>query len=309
MTFASKIPHHHFEPDHLDEMARQLFKPSGVDGVYGRTGEYESVIEALAALITRHRPADAEVFRFAPVMSRASLEKQGYLKSFPNLIGAVCCLEGSEREIAASASKNDEGDSWTEDLVPSDLVLAPAACYPIYPIAAERGVVPDEGYVFDVAADCFRHEPSRHVDRFQTFRMREYVRIGTPEQIQAFRDPWIERAKGIADAICLPYSVDVANDPFFGRVGTLMAATQRQDALKFELLVPVRSKDSPTACMSFNYHKEHFGEVWGLHNAKGEVLHTGCVAFGMDRLAVALFAIHGAKVAAWPASVRETLRL
>ena len=31
-------------------------------------------------------------------MSRASLEKQGYLKSFPNLVGAVCCLEGSERE-------------------------------------------------------------------------------------------------------------------------------------------------------------------------------------------------------------------
>ena len=33
-----------------------LFQPSGVDGVYGRTGEYESVVEALAALISRHRP-------------------------------------------------------------------------------------------------------------------------------------------------------------------------------------------------------------------------------------------------------------
>jgi len=280
-----------------------------VDGVYGRTGEYESVIEALAALITRHRPEGAEIFRFAPVMSRASLEKQGYLQSFPNLFGAVCCLQGSDRETAASANKDDNGGSWTEDLVPSDLVLAPAACYPIYPIAAERGTVPDEGYIFDVAADCFRHEPSRHVDRFQTFRMREYVRIGTPEQIQAFREPWIERAQGIADMIGLPYTVDVANDPFFGRVGTMMATQQRADALKFELLVPVRSKESPTACMSFNYHKEHFGEVWGLHNAKGDVLHTGCVAFGMDRLAVALFVTHGAKVASWPASVREALKL
>ena len=118
----------------------------------------------------------------------------------------MCCLEGSEREIAASANKNGDGGSWTEDLVPSDLVLAPAACYPVYPIAAERGMVPDEGYVFDVAADCFRHEPSRHVDRFQTFRMREYVRIGTPQQIQAFREPWIIRAQGIADAIGLPYT-------------------------------------------------------------------------------------------------------
>ena len=309
MTVTTKIPHHHFEPDHLDGVARGLFQPSGVDGVYGRTGEYESVIEALAALITRHRPEGAEVFRFPPVMSRASLEKQGYLKSFPNLVGAVCCLEGSEREITRSASKNDNGGSWTEDLVPGDLVLAPAACYPVYPIAAERGVVPDQGYVFDVASDCFRHEPSRNVDRFQSFRMREYVRIGTPEQIKSFRDPWIERAQGIADTVGLTYRVDVANDPFFGRVGALMAATQRDDALKFELLVPVRSAESPTACMSFNYHKEHFGEVWGLHNSKGEVLHTGCVAFGMDRLGVALFALHGANVKDWPASVRAALNL
>jgi seryl-tRNA synthetase len=294
---------------HLHDLAGKLFRPSGVDGVYGRTGAYESVVEALAALISRHRAPEAEVFRFPPVMSRASLEKQGYLKSFPNLVGCVSCLHGSERDIRASAAKDDDGGSWTEDLAAADLVLSPAACYPVYPIAAERGVVPDAGYVFDVASDCFRHEPSKNIDRFQSFRMREYVRIGTPEQIQAFREPWIERAKGIADALGLPYTVDVANDPFFGRAGAIMAASQLQQSLKFELLIPVLSEDKPTACMSFNYHREHFGEVWGLHNAAGDVLHTGCVAFGMDRLAVALFATHGAAVADWPAQVREALRL
>jgi seryl-tRNA synthetase len=313
MNIATPVAHgccdHHFEPEHLHPIVAQLFKPSGVDGVYGRTGAYESVIEALTALISRHRPENAEVFRFPPVMPRASLEKQGYLQSFPNLIGAVSTLTGTEREIAKSAAKHEAGGDWTEDLKPADLVLAPAACYPIYPIAAERGTVPDEGYVFDVAADWCRREPSRHVDRFQSFRMREYVRIGTPQQIQEFREPWIARAQGIADVIGLPYTVDVANDPFFGRVGAMMANQQREDALKFELLVPVRSKDSPTACMSFNYHKEHFGEVWGLHNARGEVLHTGCVAFGMDRLAVALFVTHGAKIADWPIGVRQALRL
>lgn len=249
------------------------------------------------------------MFRFPPVMPRASLEMQGYLKSFPNLVGAVSILTGTDCEITRSASKHEEGGDWTEDLKPSDLVLAPAACYPIYPIAAGRGIVPDDGYVFDVAADCFRHEPSRHVDRFQSFRMREYVRIGTPRQIREFRDPWIERSKGIAGEIGLPCNVDVANDPFFGRVGTMMAAQQRADALKFELLVPIRSTDLPTACMSFNYHKEHFGEVWGLRNQAGEMLHSGCVAFGMDRLAVALFVTHGTKISAWPASVRSALNL
>jgi seryl-tRNA synthetase len=313
MTIAVADPHrdcgHLFEPAHLHPVAARLFQPSGVDGVHGRSGAYESVIEALAALISGHRPAGAEIFRFPPVMSRASLERQGYLQSFPNLVGAVCCLEGGEREIMRSAAKDEAGGSWTEDLKPSDLVLAPAACYPVYPIAAARGIVPDEGYIFDVASDCFRHEPSKSLDRFQSFRMREYVRIGTPEQIQRFREPWIARAQAIAVRLGLRHTIDVANDPFFGRTGALMATQQRQDALKFELLVPVVSEEKPTACMSFNYHREHFGEVWNLRDQKGELVHTGCVAFGMDRLAVALFVTHGAEIAAWPAQVREALKL
>jgi seryl-tRNA synthetase len=251
----------HFEPAHLDATLSQLFTLSGVDGVYGRTGAYEGVIEALPALVSCHRPAGAEVLRLPPVMPRASLEKQGYLQSFPNLVGAVSTLTGTDREIARAVTKHAEDGDWTEDLKPTDLVLAPAACYPVYPIVAERGIVPDEGYIFDVPADCFRREPSRQIDRFQSFRMREYVRNGTPQQIREFRDPWIERARAIADAIGLPCSVEAANDPFFGRVGTLMASQQRTDALKFELLVPLRSAESPTACMSLNYHKEHFGEV------------------------------------------------
>jgi seryl-tRNA synthetase len=286
-----------------------LFHKTGVDGVYGRTGLYEGVVEALAALISTYRPAGAEILRFPPVMSRRQLEKHGYLKSFPNLLGCVSCLGGSERDIRAVVDRFENGGDWTTSLDAADLVLAPAACYPVYPLAAARGPVPAGGLVFDVACDCFRREPSRDIDRLQSFRMREYVCIGSPEQIQGFREQWIERAKGIADRLGLPYKVELASDPFFGRGGQLVAISQLQQALKFELLVPVRSEEQPTACMSFNYHREHFGETWGLHDAAGEVSHTGCVAFGMDRLAVALFATHGVDVGRWPAEVREGLRV
>jgi seryl-tRNA synthetase len=139
--------------------------------------------------------------------------------------------------------------------------------------------------------------------------MREYVMIAQPDQIQAFRDAWIARATGLADQLGLAYTVDVANDPFFGRGGELMAASQREQSLKFELLVPVISHDKPTACMSFNYHRDHFGQTWGLADAQGQAAHTGCVAFGMDRLAVALFCTHGLEIERWPAKVREALRL
>jgi seryl-tRNA synthetase len=83
-----------------------------------------------------------------------------------------------------------------------------------------------------------------------------------------------------------------------------MAVSQLQQRLKFEFLVPIHSAEKPTACMSFNYHRDHFGVTWGLADQSGALTHTACVAFGMDRLAVALFWTHGLDVAKWPASVR-----
>jgi len=293
--------------DPLDHLADLLFHEMGSPGVYGRTALYEDVVERLAALITRHREPETEVMRFPPVMNRTQLERSGYLKSFPNLLGCVCGLHGSESEIDAAVSRFDAGDDWTVSLSPADLVLLPAACYPVYPIAASRGPVPPGGWRFDVAADCFRREPSHHLDRLQSFRMREYVCIGAPEDVSAFRKRWMARAQDIARDLGLTFRVDYASDPFFGRVGQMMAVSQKQQSLKFELLVPLRSEERPTACMSFNYHRDHFGTAWGIADAAGEPAHTACVAFGMDRLAVAMFHTHGRNVDKWPTSVRDLL--
>jgi seryl-tRNA synthetase len=291
----------------LDSIGRALFGPMGVDGVYARTAVYEEVVYRLSHLISRHREPDAEVLRFPPVMSRRHLEKSGYLKSFPNLLGCICALHGSETDIRAAADQFEAGGDWTASLAPADLVLSPAACYPLYPLVALRGPVPLGGLRFDVACDCFRREPSRHLDRLQSFRMREYVCIGSSQQIVNFRERWIERAQHLADELGLPYQVELASDPFFGRIGQVMAISQLQQSLKFELLIPVRSAKQPTACMSFNYHLDHFGSTWNLRDEAGAIAHTGCVAFGMDRLALALFSRHGLELQKWPAEVRQVL--
>ena len=290
-----------------DAVKDALFQSMGVEGVYARTGLYEDVVERLAAYITRQREAQTEIFRFPPVMSRADLEKHGYLKSFPNLLGCVCALHGSDAEIMTAAQKHETGGDWTAALSPADLVLSPAACYPVYPIVARRGKLPRGGAIFDVASDCFRHEPSPHLDRLQSFRMREYVCVGAPEDVDAFRARWIDKAQAMAETLALPFTVETASDPFFGRVGQVKAISQLQQALKFELLVPLHSVERPTACMSFNCHREHFGTTWGISDADGGVAHTGCVAFGMDRLAVALFWTHGLDTARWPVSLKGAL--
>ena len=38
-------------------------------------------------------------------------------------------------------------------------------------------------------------EPSRHLDRLQSFRMREYVCVGSPDDVSDFRERWMVRAK------------------------------------------------------------------------------------------------------------------
>jgi seryl-tRNA synthetase len=184
-------------------------------------------------------------------MSRRQLEKSGYLKSFPHFLGCVSCLGGPEAEVRAAVDRFDAGEDWTPALSPADLVLSPAACYPVYPLVASRGDVPAEGLLFDVACDCFRREPSKALDRLQSFRMREYVCVGSPEQINEFRRRWMTQAQALAGQLGLTWRIDHASDPFFGRGGKLMAASQVEQQLKFELLVPVRSAQEPTACMSF----------------------------------------------------------
>ncbi len=305
MNVAFKQP---TRPTHsLDSIAEALLLPTGIDGVYARTAVFEQVVDGLAALISRYRAPDAEVLRFPPVMSRRQLEKSGYLKSFPHFLGCVSCLAGAEADIRSSVECYEAGEDWTDALAAADLVLSPAACYPVYPLVASCGSVSAGGLVFDVACDCFRREPSKMLDRLQSFRMREYVCIGNPEQIQDFRARWMKRAEGFAGQLALPYRIEQASDPFFGRGGKLMAMNQVEQELKFELLIPVHSEEQPTACMSFNNHRDHFGATWNLRTASGATAHTGCVAFGVDRLALALFATHGVEFAQWPTRVRQAL--
>jgi seryl-tRNA synthetase len=285
-----------------------LLVRTGVDGLYGRSGTFEGVVEALDRLVTRLGAADgAEVMRFPPGMSRKTFERSGYLKGFPHLAGTVHSFCGNEAEHATMLACVEAGDDWTGRQAATDIVLTPAACYPLYPTVAARGALPEGGSLFDLQSYCFRHEPSLEPTRMQLFRMREYVCLGSPDAVLAFREAWLARGEAMMRDLGLPLAVDPANDPFFGRAGRMLANNQRAQGLKFELNVPVNSAEKPTACLSFNYHQDHFGETWGLRQADGSVAHTACVGFGLERIALALLAHHGLDPAAWPAAVRAQL--
>ncbi len=297
----------------LDEFRQELFRrglllQTGVDGLLGRGAVFEDVVAAIDRLIgSLSATDDAEIMRFPPVMSRVTFEASGYFRNFPQLTATLHCFCGNEGDHRRSLACMAAGEDWTANQQATDVVMTPASCYPVYPIIAQRGPLPEAGWLVDSSSYCFRREPSLDPARMQMFRQREQVCFGDAARIRSFQSTWMQRALGMFAQLELPAATDLANDPFFGRSGLLMANGQRSQRLKFEILVPVSDPQRPSACGSFNYHVTHFAEAYGIRRHSGEAAHTGCAGFGLERIALALFRRHGYTPADWPAGVRGAL--
>jgi seryl-tRNA synthetase len=285
-----------------------LLARTGVHGLYARGGAFERVRLGFDALVTRTAaPESPEPLYFPPLLPRVQLETSGYLGSFPHLAGTVWGFDGDEGAAAEQLELASRHEDWSPFQQMSDMVLSPAACYPMYPAMAARGPLPEGGVTLDTGDSyVFRREPSSDPARMQIFHMREIVRVADRDTVLAWRGEWRARAEELLRSLGLELELDIANDPFFGRVGRLLAAQQRDQELKWELLAPVAG-DKPTAIASSNYHQDHFGTTYDLATSSGEPAHTGCMAFGEERVTLALFSEHGLDTESWPNEVREKL--
>lgn len=291
---------------HAELASHGLIIPTGVPGAYGRGAALEHVIERFDALVMRgDEAAKAERMTFPPIVARQMIEKLGYLENFPQLIGSVHSFFGSEGAARDMATAAAAGNRWEHLLDITEVMLLPAACYPVYPTFS--GLLPRGGRTVTVLGWCYRHEPSVEPTRLQSFRMREFIRVDSPEVVEAWRDTWLERGVALIKSLGLQADSDSANDPFFGRSGRMLAKSQREQRLKFEIMVPVMKDRAPTAVCSFNWHQQHFTGKFDVKRHDGELAHTACLGFGLERIAIALFATHGFSLREWPASVLEQL--
>jgi seryl-tRNA synthetase len=297
---------HSMQDLHQGLVDRHLVLPSGVKGVWGRGAAMEDIIQRFNELVSRETKDDgAQELQYPPVLPRELIEKLGYLDNFPQLAGSVHSFFGKDADAREIARKAREGEEWEHMLQPTEVMLAPAACYAVYPNFS--GLLPGKGRLISVTGWVFRHEPSDEPTRLQSFRMREFIRMGAQEEVVEWRDAWLERGLALLRRLGLDAKSDVAADPFFGRTGKMMAAQQVEQKLKFEILVPVISKDAPTAVCSFNWHQEHFSGKFGIRTNEGATAHTACLGFGLERVAIALLNTHGLDPKEWPAEIRQQL--
>lgn len=267
-----------------------------------------AVYDGLAALLSRRAGelfgAEVAPVRFPPVLGVGVLEQNGYVASFPQLLGTVDSFLGSQAEYRDLIAEFDGGGDWQARLGATGLALASAACHPLF--AQLEGSTVDAGRLYELTGECFRHEPSDDPMRFVSFRMREYVRLGTEAQAKEHRRRWLEIAEEVFGTLELPVEVVPANDPFFGRGGVLLAANQIADEAKFEVVTEVY-EGAPTAIASANFHGEHFGDDFSLSLSDGSVAQSACAGFGMERIVLALARRHGFELEEWPADVRTQL--
>jgi acyl carrier protein len=270
-----------------------LRRPASVPGLYSSSPVFERVVRAagdylLAAVSTE---VDARI-ECPPIIPFETVRAADYHASFPQLLGTVVPY------LNLTDTQTDFSPNVT---------LSPTACHHAYPLFAAHEL--EAGMVVDVSNWCFRHEPSDDPFRMMSFRMREAVYVDEPARVEE----WIEDAASASltalRALGLSVELVVATDPFFGNTARLMAANQRNQGLKRELVVTVDAQRD-VAVGSANYHVEHLTSAFQLDpQADGTPNHSACMAFGLERVVLALTYKYGVSIAEWPAGVLDELDL
>lgn len=287
--------------------AESMLIPTADPGVALTNFSFESVIEGLRrSLLQLAAPESPVALAVPPVISREFLERVGYVETFPHLLGTVHSFTGSAQRWRELRNGWAAGQApWHGDQQISDLTLLPATCYHIYPLFA--GTSLPESMLLTAESYCYRHELTHERGRLRSFRMREFVRIASPEECVRWRDRWLDRSADWLAGLGLDVSVEPASDPFFGGAARIMSASQLDQELKWELVVPVGNEQSQ-AVASANCHRQHFGAPLDIRVDEQQA-HTACTAFGLERIVLALIAAHGETVATWPETVRGRLAL
>lgn len=234
-------------------------------------GWYHVRLELEALLNRVFAFEDAAILEFDSVLSIGDMNALGYARNFPHLT-CVCCSLPQDR-LPAYSEGSAQLASGAQTMT-SDLALLPAACYKIY--LSLRGRQLEAEQQVGCIAKCFRHE-DKPLDTYRAinFTMKEFVHVGAAAGAQAHLERGAQRIDRIARALGLRYEVETASDPFFD-ASSSVATMSRLLPTKREIVFEGH------AVSSLNYHRNYFGEKFGIR-LNDQPVHTSCVAFGIER--------------------------
>jgi seryl-tRNA synthetase len=253
----------------------------------------------------------AEPYRFPTLIPARYLERVNYFQAFPHSLTFATHLredlDAIDHFAQNAACEHDEALNMPlSSFSAIQTLLSPAVCYHLYFSLADQPL-PQGKVVATAVGNCFRYESINlsSLERLWNFTMREVIFVGAKDFVLENREIARQRMSAVFKEIGLAYRVESANDPFFIGEFRKQAAFQSAFQLKFEIRARLPFKDSTLAVGSYNYHQDFFGRHLNMTLPDGTPAHTGCVAFGLERMAYAFLAQFGFDPQDWPAAVRE----
>lgn len=256
---------------------------------------------------------NAVPYRFPTLIPASYLERVGYFRAFPHSLTFTTHLR-EDLEIIDQFSLRAACDAGklntpSESFAPVKALLSPAVCYHLYFALADQPL-PDGQVIATAVGNCFRYESINlaSLERLWNFTMREVIFVGSKDFVLQNREIARQRMEQALASLGLAYRVESANDPFFIGEFRKQAAFQSAFQLKFEIRARLPYKSSTLAVGSYNYHQDFFGRHLNITLPDGTPAHTGCVAFGLERMTYAFLAQYGLDTEDWPQPVREAFQ-
>ena len=253
---------------------------------------------------------DAQPQRFPTLISAKKLSRVNYFRAFPHSLTFATHLREDLHiinDFAEHAEYEETGlNSPPESFSKIQTLLSPAVCYHLYFSLADHPL-PNGHLSATAVGHCFRYESTNlnSLERMWDFTMREIIFVGPANFVLENRERGRKQVAHFLESIGLAYKVESANDPFFVGEFRKQIAFQNAFQLKYEIRARLPFKDSTLAVGSYNYHQDFFGRHLNITLPDGKPAHTGCIAFGLERLAYAFLCQFGLDPAAWPAPIRE----
>ena len=271
-------------------------------GTVGRSGVFMHLLNRLDGILERlaAREFQAVSQSYNSLVPSDWLRRAGYFASFPHSLTFAVHLKEDFEAIERFGERHRQGGNPVfediAEIAPPEYCLSPAVCYHTYGALMGQSLPAGEASVFTAHGRCFRYESKNltGLDRLWEFSMREIVWLGARDAVLAAREKAINVVWRLVELLDLSARLETACDPFFASDFPSLRFFQLANDLKYELKVDT-APDASIACGSFNYHERFFGTRFEIGAGDGEPAHTGCAAFGLERLLHACFCQHGLK--------------
>ena len=275
------------------------------DGVYAYGGLFLKVYNYFSEYFSKaaREMFVSELLEYkVPVLYPAKEYERGkYFENFPHHIMFQTLIKNDIEVLERFAEKSMDNGKLLEEMQVPKNVLRHAACVPVYKWNENTVRKYESSKKYLISGKCFRNEDKNVCEllRLNEFYMKEIVFIGKPAQVAenleySRQHLWFE----LIDKFGLVAEVKSANDSFFASNYKKLRLFQKLGESKFEFRMYIPARDTTLAVGSSNLHRTHFTMEYGIRTPE-EYCHSGCIAYGIDRLAYAFLCQKGLDIDKW----------